>query len=129
LENTHEKTISPEYDLAYMALLNEKEKDDQDEPKTVIQQDGVVKNSDEKKDNSEQGANEEGGVSNANNTTVVPDDLPPAYEDIDETITSLDPPQDQPESSTRAAVTKTKERPSVDAMMFGKQQDVTGREY
>ncbi|KAI9248622.1 hypothetical protein BY458DRAFT_445771 [Sporodiniella umbellata] len=99
LQNTKEKAISPEYDLAYMALLNEKDQSEEEDNKTLQDSEDMDCRMEE----------------STVELSDIPSEAPPSYED---TINDVEVTQKKPPS-------KTKERPSVDAMMFGKQQDVT----
>lgn len=103
LQCTTEKAISPEYDLAYMALLNEKDQQQQEEDTTTLR-------------DPEEMEYEVGDNSSISSNT--PADAPPAYEEV------MKKEQEQIEEVEKLP-NKPKERPSVDAMMFGKQQDVT----
>ncbi|KAI9342437.1 hypothetical protein BD770DRAFT_329830 [Pilaira anomala] len=108
LQETQEKAISPEYDLAYMALLNEKDDDDNNTATDVLPEEPSASSS----------------TQNVIFDIQPPNSPPPSYEDVvpdaDEKLHFEDdikkPMMDVP---------KVKERPSVDTMMFGKQQDVT----
>ena len=107
LQCTTEKAISPEYDLAYMALLNEKDQQQQEEDTTTLR-------------DPEEMEYEVGDNSSISSNT--PADAPPAYEEV------MKKEQEQIEEVEKLP-NKPKERPSVDAMMFGKQQDVTGENW
>ncbi|KAI7905711.1 uncharacterized protein BX663DRAFT_500635 [Cokeromyces recurvatus] len=98
LQQSQEKAISPQYDLAYMALLNKKEDDE----------DVDVPDTNEKNTMSLQKTALESESSN----TIRPHSPPPSYDELD----------DERQGSSKGVI---KERPSVDTMMFGKQQDVT----
>lgn len=175
LQETDERAISPEYDLAYMALLNEKDEEAQVEETDNKENEDTL--SDLKKDDAQQDdLNKEESVdlkvedtdmldlvdkelplppspsvlleetpgtdSDIENafrhtsfTTEIPPptDSPPSYSDI-VTESDMTPFKDEkslPEEDLSVVVTpevsKVKERPSVDTMMFGKQQDVTGK--
>ncbi|CAO3672854.1 unnamed protein product [Rhizopus stolonifer] len=99
LQNTTEKAISPEYDLAYMALLNEKDQHEEEDNKTL-------------KDSEDMDYETTDNFSALSN---LPMDAPPSYEEVVK----------NPEVIEEKKSLKPKERPSVDTMMFGKQQDVT----
>ncbi|KAI8982326.1 hypothetical protein BDF20DRAFT_817902 [Mycotypha africana] len=98
LQHTNEKAISPQYDLAYMALLNEKEEEEQ---KQQLQQPEQLQQSTPIMDER------------------LPDELPPSYEESEAnrsvSVSEL--------TATTKEVKKVK--PSVDSMLFGRQQDVT----
>lgn len=163
LQETNEKAISPAIDLAYMALLNEKEEEEtiqdtgsskeekettettettdttsameevEEDKKTFV--DTVMEdvpsseaNSINQADKTRRSSDIEYEFAHANFTSNVipsPSSPPPSYEDI------------APEAANSTFETeikkdierpKFKERPSVDNMMFGRQQDVTGKE-
>ncbi|KAI7888447.1 uncharacterized protein EV154DRAFT_425602 [Mucor mucedo] len=105
LQETHERAISPEYELAYMALLNEK-----DEDSTEVE---------EKKDEDTlPDLKKEDERTSFTLEIPPPIDSPPKYSDIvtdSEAIPSLDekvlPEAVEPE------VSKVKERPSADTMI------------
>jgi hypothetical protein len=165
LENTDEKAISPQYDLAYMALLNEKDEQDTttEVPKQlehVTQKDETGEQQEQQQSQSESDTkyttadatvdhmdiditetsiltpiektpdnNSFTDKSQANETpsTELTDEgircnsPPPAYNEISNVNKDSFPGEkSKPEISI-----KGKERPSVDSMMFGKQQDVT----
>jgi hypothetical protein len=173
LQQTNEKAISPQTDLAYMALLNEKDEDDITtdvpqkeqqifndtdaqmetvaEPNPTKSNTTVIGDSTESLDvdmtSAEKISDSFSNIPNAvsqiksddkntenENTTHIQEDIrsnspPPAYHDIasikEIEYASSDEKNETPSSSTDTAPVKPKERPSVDTMMFGKQQDVT----
>jgi hypothetical protein len=156
LQTTDEKAISPEYDLAYMALLNEKDEDDitkkedvadaskEQQPETDtnyttadvdkhlsvnrIDTDmtetpiltPIEKTPDISSDNYQ--TEDKSAISiEPTDEGIRPDSPPPAYHEISNVNRiSFTDEKSKPEASIKA-----KERPSVDSMMFGKQQDVT----
>ncbi|GAN04328.1 hypothetical protein MAM1_0060c03788 [Mucor ambiguus] len=175
LQQTNERAISPQTDLAYMALLNEK--DDQDDTATA----DVSQPSEQQQASKDMDVNMETvtestldgpaamatddsfatlqtalkaseaigdqlpaasplqtSVSlaedpNEGDATPMQEDIrsdspPPAYQDIASSSLKQDEPEKKkvPSASTsKAPASKPKQRPSVDTMMFGKQQDVT----
>ncbi|KAK4509805.1 uncharacterized protein ATC70_007109 [Mucor velutinosus] len=174
LHQTNDRAISPQTDLAYMALLNEK--DDQDDAATadVPQSEQQQQTSKETDVNMEavtepvsdestammtddsfaslQTAMKASGARDDQVPAVSPlqsselptedphedgmasmqedirsDSPPPAYQDIASSSSKQNEPENKkaPSSSTAKAPSKPKQRPSVDTMMFGKQQDVT----
>ncbi|KAG1179576.1 hypothetical protein G6F71_000942 [Rhizopus microsporus] len=106
LQYTSERAISPEYDLAYMALLNERDQQGDDTNSTDTDKEAITKDTEEV---------EYEATDNASLSST-PADAPPSY---DEVVNKTDVIMEE------KTPTKPKERPSVDAMMFGKQQDVT----
>lgn len=164
LENTNEKTISPEYDLAYMALLNEKDEEDafieapaKDKQATQVEDtstndkqqrfeadtkyttadadsdditealistpinktlnDNIPSNFTDKLQTEE----ETRSFTESAEDAMRPASPPPAYNEIsNKHRESLIDQKSKPKTPV-----KTKERPSVDSMMFGTQQDVT----
>ncbi|KAI8642866.1 hypothetical protein BD408DRAFT_451474 [Parasitella parasitica] len=153
LQQTNEKAISPQTDLAYMALLNEK--DDQDHPSQNdqqapsndidVQMEAVAEPNPTESNTTVTELAEinmiADGPNNAQDSpsdkeNAVPvwgdvrsDSPPPAYQDIAsaEEIKQArnDKKAETASASTEKAPNKPKQRPSVDTMMFGKQQDVT----
>lgn len=158
LQQTNDRAISPQTDLAYMALLNEK--DDEDDTTTADAPQPESEDSDVKmetltdltSDASTAMVTDESlasfqaamkaseaildrvpdvspleSVASLTEPDVTPmeedvrsDSPPPAYQDI---ASSSSKPM-EPEKK-QAPISKPKQRPSVDTMMFGKQQDVT----
>lgn len=84
-----------------MALLNEKDQHEEEDNKTL-------------KDSEDMDYETADNFSTPSN---LPMDAPPSYEEVVK----------NPEVIEEKKFLKPKERPSVDAMMFGKQQDVTGK--
>lgn len=167
LQQTHEKAISPQYDLAYMALLNEKDDDEDDKQAATtfdnlqpLGTDNDVEMTDavsdtennndinrdtttDQKDIVENGTDKqpvENGTTHTNGTVteysddIRPDSPPPAYNEVfskaeqaEHLVTDIKKPIAEPSTSRPVPELppKTKERPSADTMMFGKQQDVT----
>lgn len=171
LEQTNERAISPQTDLAYMALLNEK--DDQDDATTEDAPQQASKEMDVNMETvTEPSSNESSAIAmddsfasiqaalkrsdaifdrvpdvsplesstvslveGPNEGDVAPmqedvrsDSPPPAYQDIASSSSKQNEPEKKqaPSPSTsKTPVSKPKQRPSVDTMMFGKQQDVT----
>lgn len=179
LQETNEKAISPEYDLAYMALLNEKDEQEENIISPQQQQDiispqldvvlpeqqdvnlpqqdftlstssstqNVILSQNESIDTETIDSIPDTEMLNDNEsfinmsdkdidleyrrtsfTSLPPNSPPPSYNDII--------PIDEDEKShfeddvkKPLEIPKVKERPSVDTMMFGKQQDVTGNIY
>ncbi|KAI8997594.1 hypothetical protein BDB01DRAFT_771683 [Pilobolus umbonatus] len=121
LQQTTEKAISPEYELAYMALLDEREEDRKhtEDTHTVKASSDIIHES----LNSENIPVQKDivGVKDPKLNTAHDTELDPlpSYEDIQHKT-----PDFIPEKKKECSV-PVKERPSVDAMMFGKQQDVT----
>lgn len=107
LQYTSERAISPEYDLAYMALLNERDQQGDDTNSTDTDKEAITKDT------------EEVEYEATDNTSLssTPADAPPSYDEVVNKAGVI---------MEEKTPTKPKERPSVDAMMFGKQQDVTG---
>lgn len=173
LQETQERAISPEYDLAYMALLNEKD-DDDTATETLVEETPVnTPINTNTKDNTNDlidlktdikdliDLKEDTDIVDAAADKTLPDDTTPPVE-LSSTISEADvetafrrtsfsneipPPDYSPPSYSdivpdnmdippidekvtiavaEPEVLKGKERPSVDTMMFGKQQDVTG---
>lgn len=173
LQETQERAISPEYDLAYMALLNEKD-DDDTATETLVEETPVnTLINTNTKDNTNDlidlktdimdliDLKEDTDMVDAAADKTLPDDTTPPVE-LPSTISEADvetafrrtsfsneipPPDYSPPSYNdivpdnmdippidekvaiavaEPEVLKGKERPSVDTMMFGKQQDVTG---
>ncbi|KAL7327567.1 ubiquitin-specific protease ubp2 [Mucor circinelloides] len=176
LQQTNERAISPQTDLAYMALLNEKDDEDDtstaDAPRSEQQQafgdndvnmetvpepistessmmltDDSIGLSDIDMKVTEAQDNDVSTFStyppsellteNASEKkeTLMQEDIrsdspPPAYQDIassseQEKPVLFDEKKETPSSPLTKAPVKLKQRPSVDTMMFGKQQDVT----
>ncbi|RCH89780.1 ubiquitin-specific protease ubp2, partial [Rhizopus stolonifer] len=136
LQRCQERAISPQYDLAYMALLNEKEEQPQDQDMTETKENQMKTEPDsnqtegtlsligdedmkEPVDTEMTDVNEKIPLSEDQDITI-PLDAPPPYEKVVSEQDQLKhKPMDQKEPMEQ------KERPSVDIMMFGKQQDVT----
>ncbi|CEP08855.1 hypothetical protein [Parasitella parasitica] len=154
LQHTNEKAISPQTDLAYMALLNEKEndqddnddalQDDQQAPQVQMEETVVEPNPTESnttitetEDVEMTAANDvQHSFSSVQETaplaleSVRSDSPPPAYQEISakeikQTLFDDEKREAASASSTEKVPAKLKQRPSVDTMMFGKQQDVT----
>ncbi|KAI9245928.1 hypothetical protein EDC94DRAFT_529888 [Helicostylum pulchrum] len=110
LQETNEKAISPEYDLAYMALLNEKDED--------------IAGAEINVEKANEEVEFEFRRTSFTNEIAPPNSPPPSYHDIVPTTSEKIHFEDNLKEPI-AEAPKTKERPSVDTMMFGKQQDVT----
>lgn len=157
LANSSLRAISPEYELAYMALLNEKEEDSQanetkqepekasehqdpenssmviDTEKSSVPSPSITSQtadentapepSDGTNSAEAQALDERITISDEN---TVPTDEPPAYEDIVKDIPIIDEKKPLPPVPQKPA---PKAKPNTANMMFGKQQDVTGRKY
>lgn len=176
LEETQEPAISPEYELAYMALLNEKDDDTATEVQTeetpidtkeetlidtketfidtketfidakedtdMVDATELVSDKTEPVDDTNELADALQAELTTNTTELTDPDVensfrrtsftseipppnspPPSYVDIASVNTE---PHFEDEKSAAVEPPKLKERPSVDTMMFGKQQDVTG---
>ncbi|KAI8366547.1 hypothetical protein BD560DRAFT_400644 [Blakeslea trispora] len=123
LQHCKERAISPQYDLAYMALLNQKEEEEGEEATgeclidTSLPQDGQK---DEPADTEMTDAVEHHLDDQTPEQTIKEEDLeaPPSYESVVSKDKLKQPLVDAKKS-------EPKERPNMDTMMFGRQQDVT----
>ncbi|OBZ83177.1 Ubiquitin carboxyl-terminal hydrolase 2 [Choanephora cucurbitarum] len=146
IQRCKERAISPQYDLAYMALLNEKDDSIQEEeskkpaeegPSQLVEQDDI-------NDGSEMNVGDD--IQNAKDSEAVDTEMMEAIRDdsdIQATVTevpvkdediSLEAPpsyesivseEKLKQPLVDAKKPEQKERPNVDSMMFGRQQDVT----
>ncbi|CAO3656591.1 unnamed protein product [Mucor hiemalis] len=164
LQETNEKAISPEVELAYMALLNvkdeevvAKETEKDDKLSEVKEEVATSENVASEEDKMEEASTEveqldvdtemkessplpsdpinQGNKSTSDvdieyefthagftaNTIPPPKSPPPAYDEIPSSFHQIQPVDDKKPAES----SKPNHRPSVDTMMFGKQQDVT----
>lgn len=150
LVNTSQRAISPAYELAYMALLNEKEDEEAAEEKQKAEgspdaqvpesSNTTIEEDQDSKSNTPSYIDEKGASAPSSDTdglnteplderititdeNSIPTDEPPAYEDVIKDPPLIDEKKPLPPDPPKAAA---KNKPNVANMMFGKQQDVTG---